>query len=81
MYRQRQTHKMFTARNKLRNQVIPQLEEINERAVWLSTEQLRAVLELFELSGYADWGYKKNVLQIEPQSCRKETNLATGAVV
>ena len=36
-----------------------------------------------ELWSYVDMQieeYKKKVLQIEPQSCRKETNLATGAI-
>ena len=68
------------ARNKLRNQVIPQLEEINEQAVWHISRTAQSVRELWSYVDMQIEEYKKKVLQIEPQSCRKETNLATGAI-
>lgn len=68
------------ARNKLRNQVIPQLEEINEQAVWHISRTAQSVRELWSYVDMQIEEYKKKVLQIKPQSCRKETNLATGAI-
>ena len=68
------------ARNKLRNQVIPQLEEINEQAVWHISRTAQSVRELWSYVDMQIEEYKKKVLQIETQSCRKETNLATGAI-
>ncbi len=68
------------ARNKLRNQVIPQLEEINEQAVWHISRTAQSMRELWSYVDMQIEEYKKKVLQIEPQSCRKETNLATGAI-
>lgn len=56
------------------------LEEINEQAVWHISRTAQSVRELWSYVDMQIEEYKKKVLQIEPQSCRKETNLATGAI-
>ena len=47
------------ARNKLRNQVIPQLEEINEQAVWHISRTAQSVRELWSYVDMQIEEYKK----------------------
>ena len=49
-------------------------------AGWLISRTAQSVRELWSYVDMQIEEYKKKVLQIEPQSCRKETNLATGAI-
>lgn len=75
------------ARNKLRNQVIPQLEQINEQAVQHISRAAQSVRELWSYVDGQIEEYKERCLgrysetqeqQSECQSCQKEINHTVG---